>query len=165
MHRSGSEPRRFAGFLVKRAARIALAVGLGAIAVAARPAVAAMTPPPAFVMASDGSTQLTLEEAGILNPDGRKWAVILGKALFWDQQAGSDGQACASCHFHAGTDTRLTNQLNPGLKANDTAFGAIAPLSKVGRMASGASARSNYTVVPKDFPFYQLANPLDRNSA
>ena len=24
------------------------------------------------------------------------WAVVLGKALFWDQQVGSDGQACAS---------------------------------------------------------------------
>jgi len=92
-------------------------------------------------------------------------AIALGKALFWDQQAGSDGQACASCHFHAGADTRLTNQLNPGLKANDTAFGAIAPPSKVGRTASGASAGSNYTVVPKDFPFHQLVDPLDRNSA
>src|SRR5262249_40075361 len=26
----------------------------------------------------------------------------LGKALFWDTQAGSDGVACASCHFQAG---------------------------------------------------------------
>src|SRR5437867_13261621 len=33
-------------------------------------------------------------------------AVRLGKALFWDMQAGSDGQACASCHFHAGADSR-----------------------------------------------------------
>ncbi len=31
----------------------------------------------------------------------------LGKALFWDIQVGSDGQACASCHFHAGGDIRL----------------------------------------------------------
>ena len=32
-------------------------------------------------------------------------AVQLGKALFWDEQAGGDGQqACASCHFHAGED-------------------------------------------------------------
>src|SRR5712691_4867770 len=92
-------------------------------------------------------------------------AIALGKALFWDQQAGSDGQACASCHFHAGADTRVTNQLNPGLKANDTAFWASEPPSKVGKTASGASARSNYTVVPRDFPFHQLVDPLDRNSA
>jgi cytochrome c peroxidase len=29
--------------------------------------------------------------------------VVLGKALFWDMQVGSDSRtACASCHFHAG---------------------------------------------------------------
>src|SRR3954447_3300183 len=41
-------------------------------------------------------------------------AVRLGKALFWDMQAGSDGRtACASCHFNAGADNRSRNQLNP----------------------------------------------------
>ena len=35
-------------------------------------------------------------------------AVILGKALFWDMQVGSDGiQACATCHFRAGADGRF----------------------------------------------------------
>lgn len=44
----------------------------------------------------------------------RKAAVQLGKALFWDMQLGSDGlMACASCHFHAGADTRAKNQMNP----------------------------------------------------
>jgi cytochrome c peroxidase len=39
--------------------------------------------------------------------------VVLGKALFWDMQAGSDGRtACASCHFHAGADHRVQNQLS-----------------------------------------------------
>src|SRR6266849_5142017 len=49
---------------------------------------------------------------------------ILGKALFWDQQVGSDGQACASCHFHAGADNRSKNQLDPGLRSvpPDTTF-------------------------------------------
>jgi cytochrome c peroxidase len=42
-------------------------------------------------------------------------AIRLGKALFWDVQAGSDGQqACASCHYLAGTDTRRLNTLHPG---------------------------------------------------
>ena len=42
-------------------------------------------------------------------------AVRLGKALFWDIQAGGDGQtACASCHFLGGADDRRLNTLNPG---------------------------------------------------
>lgn len=45
----------------------------------------------------------------------RAAAIALGKALFWDMQLGSDGvEACASCHFHAGADSRSRNQLNPG---------------------------------------------------
>ena len=46
----------------------------------------------------------------------RTAAIQLGKAFFWDLQLGSDGAtACASCHFHAGTDNRTRNALNPGL--------------------------------------------------
>ena len=41
-------------------------------------------------------------------------AIQLGKALFWDSNVGSNGVACATCHFHAGADNRTTNQLNPG---------------------------------------------------
>jgi len=49
-------------------------------------------------------------------------AVRLGKALFWDMQTGGDGQvACATCHFHAGADSRTMNSLNPG---NDGIFGS-----------------------------------------
>ncbi|HXJ37262.1 MAG TPA: cytochrome c peroxidase [Candidatus Eisenbacteria bacterium] len=45
----------------------------------------------------------------------RDAAVLLGKALFWDMQIGSDGiVACATCHFHAGADARTRNQGNPG---------------------------------------------------
>jgi cytochrome c peroxidase len=48
-------------------------------------------------------------------------AIRLGKALFWDMQIGSDGvQACASCHFHAGADNRLKNQVGPGLNDGDS---------------------------------------------
>src|SRR6266853_444882 len=40
-------------------------------------------------------------------------AIELGKALFWDMQAGSDDiQACASCHFNAGADSRAINQVS-----------------------------------------------------
>src|SRR5215510_2024764 len=42
-------------------------------------------------------------------------AIQLGKALFWDMQTGGDGlQACASCHYQAGADTRSRNIINPG---------------------------------------------------
>ena len=50
-------------------------------------------------------------------------AIELGKALFWDMQAGSDDiQACASCHFNAGADSRVNNEVNPGQAGGDTTF-------------------------------------------
>ena len=56
---------------------------------------------------------------GLLDGDdpivvNKKMAIALGKALFWDVNVGSDGQACASCHFRAGVDGRIKNQINPG---------------------------------------------------
>lgn len=87
----------------------------------------------------------------------RQKAIALGKALFWDKQAGSDGQACASCHFHAGADNRTKNQLNPGMRAvpADTDFMPT-------RTGAGGP---NYLLKAGDFPFHVLSNPLDRNSA
>ena len=79
----------------------------------------------------------------------------LGKALFWDTQVGSDGGACASCHFTAGADIRITNQVNPGLKANDSTFNP--------RFGGGVSG-PNKTFTPADFPFHRLKNPDDRES-
>jgi cytochrome c peroxidase len=79
-------------------------------------------------------------------------AILLGKALFWDSQVGSDGAACATCHFHAGADDRMKNQINPG------AGGLFAAA------ATGAGG-PNYTLKATDFPTYRLANPNDRNSA
>ncbi|HYP09656.1 MAG TPA: cytochrome c peroxidase, partial [Bryobacteraceae bacterium] len=69
--------------------------------------------------------------------------IALGKALFWDMQLGSDGKvACATCHFHAGADHRLNNQLSG-------ARGAF-PL--------------NYRLTAADFPFHQMADPNNRAS-
>ncbi len=69
--------------------------------------------------------------------------VALGKALFWDMQAGSDGQtACATCHFHAGADHRAQNQLSDV----DRPF----PV--------------NLSLDPVIFPFRWFADPLNRGS-
>jgi hypothetical protein len=60
----------------------------------------------------------------------RAAAEVLGKALFWDMQVGSDGvQACGSCHFHAGLRGPAVQNTN-----------AI-------------------DVVPGDFPFHKLVDP------
>src|SRR3954471_12006878 len=78
----------------------------------------------------------------------RKAAINLGKALFWDMQVGSDGmQACATCHFHAGSDSRTKNGVNPG---GDGTF----------QLVPGP----NSTVTASSFPFHKVANPDDRNS-
>src|SRR2546427_5021521 len=70
-------------------------------------------------------------------------AIRLGKALFWDMQVGSDGvQACASCHFHAGADSRSKNQISPGLNAGDRTF-------QVG-------GSPNYQLTEADFPFHKV---------
>lgn len=84
----------------------------------------------------------------------RAAATALGKALFWDMQLGSDGKtACASCHFHAGADSRSKNTLSPGLNRSptpDTAFEVAGP---------------NAQLKAADFPFHQFSRPDDRNSS
>src|SRR5882724_4980862 len=80
----------------------------------------------------------------------RKAAIALGKALFWDTEAGSNGQACASCHFHAGADNRVKNQMNPGLLGGDTSF--TRPL------ANGGAGGPNYTLSAGNFPFHRLSD-------
>src|SRR4029453_13964984 len=59
---------------------------------------------------------------------------VPGKALFWDVQVGSDGRtACATCHFHAGADHRVTNQI-------------------AGAATSTAAVRPNTSLTIGDFP-------------
>ncbi|MFI3121605.1 MAG: cytochrome c peroxidase [Methylococcaceae bacterium] len=110
----------------------------------------------------------------------KQWALILGKALFWDMQAGSDNQACASCHFSAGADSRIRNQLSPGFlrkPTEDTGFGSI--LNYDGEIIAGAqsgltksqaengnyhSLDATYTLLEEDFPLHHIADYKDRNS-
>jgi cytochrome c peroxidase len=87
-------------------------------------------------------------------------AIALGKALFWDAQVGSDGQACASCHYHAGADHRLKNQIHPGAADAD----GVSRFARTPTQAKTAIPGPNYTLKPSDFPFHRLQDPADRNS-
>jgi cytochrome c peroxidase len=83
--------------------------------------------------------------------------VDLGKALFWDKQVGSMKVACASCHFHAGADNRITNQLNPG-SLDPSPAGRL-----FSRLRTGAGG-PNYTLNLNDFPFHLKADITNRDS-
>ncbi len=87
----------------------------------------------------------------------RQSLVLLGKALFWDMQVGSDGQACASCHFHAGADNRTKNQISPGLNNVDP------ELREVFDATSTGGGGPNYELTADDYPFYRLLVPDERN--
>lgn len=81
----------------------------------------------------------------------RTAAIALGKALFWDMQVGGDGvQACASCHFNAGADSRSKNQVAPGGPDNP-------------RLTFEA-ARPNAQLQATLFPFHKLSDPNNRHS-
>jgi cytochrome c peroxidase len=95
-------------------------------------------------------------------------AIALGKALFWDMQAGSDGvQACATCHFNAGADSRVKNSVSPGIKAGDSTFQMGVPLA--------GKNYPDYTLNPGtadagfggyhdgDFPLHKQGDPDTRN--
>ncbi|MCA9116196.1 MAG: cytochrome-c peroxidase, partial [Planctomycetaceae bacterium] len=76
--------------------------------------------------------------------DDEKAAIALGKALFWDMQVGSDGRtACATCHFHAGADSRTKNTVAPN---------------------GGSFRGANYQLTSSDFPFHRLADPDRKRS-
>jgi cytochrome c peroxidase len=77
-------------------------------------------------------------------------AIALGKAFFWDQQMGSDGQtACATCHFQAGADVRTKNTISPGVMAGSTSWFGKGP---------------NYQVSLADYPFHHLIDSDDSQS-
>jgi cytochrome c peroxidase len=117
------------------------------------------------------------------------WAKILGRALFWDQQVGSDGMACASCHFAAGADLRLRNQIHPNfnnvrIEGGDKEFGANQAFTGTGDASdpnngsipdylvgligdpvngTPVQASANYKLRPEDFPLHKLREPFNPN--
>ena len=89
---------------------------------------------------------------------------ILGKALFWDQQVGSDGQACASCHFHAGADNRSKNQLDPGFRNQTPGVDTFAFNDSTGFGPNLNAFGANYQLTATDFPLRKLTDVNDQNS-
>jgi cytochrome c peroxidase len=98
-----------------------------------------------------------------ISPGARAAAIALGKALFWDQAVGSDGQACASCHYNAGADSRTKNQVDPGLRAipPQGVFGAMPPQQTTG---VAAPFTQDYQLKASDFPLTQFITPGVRAS-
>ncbi len=100
-------------------------------------------------------------------------AIALGKMLFWDSQVGSDGLACASCHFQAGADNRIKNQINSGMRnaSGEIASDNMTPIGNVFNfMASSypntsnplwaaAGKGPNYSLKKTDFPLRQYQEP------
>jgi cytochrome c peroxidase len=98
---------------------------------------------------------------GIIND--KTAAIELGKALFWDMQAGSDDiQACATCHYNAGADSRATNEVNPGQPGGDTTFQLGSGPNHHYNAGSADAGYGGYH--DGDFPFRKLADINDRFS-
>jgi cytochrome c peroxidase len=143
-----------------------------------------LTPPLSQITVPVPRTNIELAQPQFAGPNGLAAFIIdvpaavrLGKAFFWDMQVGSDGQtACATCHFNAGADNRLRNQLNPGARGGDTLFGNSAtvlntfvqgapldpltglpvPLALPASTAPFALFAPDYTLQPADFPFFRV---------
>ncbi|MBI5383963.1 MAG: hypothetical protein HZA90_04680 [Verrucomicrobia bacterium] len=101
--------------------------------------------PQAYLLPSNENDYIRRPGAAVAGiPSGREAATVLGKALFWDMQLGSDAvQSCGSCHFHAGADNRVKNQVNPNHLGGDLTFQIRQP---------------NQSLTATDFPFHRLAN-------
>ncbi len=84
----------------------------------------------------------------------RQAAAVLGKALFWDMQVGSDSvQSCGTCHFTAGVDGRVKGQINSDINGGDTTEITVA------NTVNGTALRQNAEVTVDSFPFHKLADP------
>ncbi|MCF6337116.1 MAG: cytochrome C peroxidase [Gammaproteobacteria bacterium] len=106
---------------------------------------------------SDGGVPLP-DLSDVLKPGKKAKEAFqqLGKLLFWDQSVGSNGQACASCHFHAGTDNRSKNQLNPDLlRVRNDREGDILGFHNAESVPDTTfqTRQPNQRLRPGDFPF------------
>ncbi len=128
---------------LKRLGMMAVAVTFGAFHATARAQTAVVEAPPS-PPAALSTVPVPLPQNLDDFIDNRDSAITLGKALFWDIQAGGDGRtACASCHFQAGADNRIVNTVAP---------------------KTGQFRGANSTLTGEDFPFHRLANPNEKKS-
>ncbi len=101
---------------------------------------------PPMTVTLDGVQQLN----GISSLTRNNAALVqLGKALFWDTAVGSDGMACASCHFASGADSRTLNQINPGFNHGNHTYDAL----------PGGTVGPNAALKVNDFPLWQFTTP------
>ena len=103
-------------------------------------------------------------------------AIVLGKALFWDMQVGSDGIQALPVATSAGADPRSVNQLAPGGTGRDNFFDehfeAKSRFSvSNAKMTTKAATHRTFDVKPinsrldaTDFPLHKLQDPTDRSS-
>ena len=103
---------------------------------------------PPMTVTLDGVQQLN----GISSLTRNNAALVqLGKALFWDTAVGSDGIACASCHFASGADSRTINQINPGFNHGNHTYDAL----------PGGTVGPNTQLKVSDFPLWQFTTPTN----
>jgi cytochrome c peroxidase len=134
------------------------------------------TPAPEPYILNDRGKAISLTPSIIKN---KAALIALGKMLFWDAQVGSDGIACASCHFHAGADNRIKNQINPGMRnQSDTSISGFDVGNVFNYMSSYVSENNldfisldpallspgkgpNYTLRKDDFPLRKYKQTLN----
>ena len=93
--------------------------------------------------------------------EAKRLALVLGKALFWDMQVGSDGvQACASCHFNAGADVRSKNQLTPmdGIFGN-SGIATVPEVPGPNDPPFNYGFGPNFEISAEHFPFHRRTDP------
>ena len=128
-------------------------------------------PAPEPYMVDENGSKTSIMPSIVKN---KETLIALGKALFWDSNVGSDGIACASCHFQAGADNRIKNQINPGLRnasgelASDgiTAIGdvfnfmaSIPDAYYLDSLLAAPGKGPNYTLTLEDFPLRKYKEP------
>jgi cytochrome c peroxidase len=151
-----------------RTTRVSVVLGASGVAIAAalmsigQPVRAQIAEPPADLRARALARTNSLKTVVVADAPtftefvrDRQALRVLGKALFWEQQVGSDGQACASCHFHAGADNRSLNQMNPGFRDQTPGVNTKAFTPPFG---------PNYQLKATDFPLHRLFDPNNRAS-